>query len=85
MKSYTLEMAGGSGLSEGFFAKDKEAIAWAVSVLEHLGNDAADLVAGDWETRTPDSVRKLFWADEESADGDTGAGANAIAQLVKAA
>lgn len=83
MKSYTLEMADGSGLSEGFFSNDQDAIAWAVSVLEQRGNDAGELVTGDWETRTPDSVRKLFWADEESADDDTGV--NAIAHLVKAA
>lgn len=83
MKSYTLEMADGSGLSEGHFNTDKDAVAWAVSVLEQQGNDAAELVAGDWETRTPDSLRKLFWADEESAEDDTGA--NAIAHLVKIA
>ena len=81
MKSYTLEMADGSGLSEGHFNSDKEAVAWAVSVLEQRGNDAAELVTGDWETRNPDSVRKLFWADEQSAEDD--AGANAIAHLVK--
>lgn len=81
MKSYTLEMADGSGLSEGFFETDSDAITWAVSVLEHRGCDAAELVAGDWETRAPDSVRKLFWANERTADDDTGA--NAIAHLVK--
>jgi len=81
MKSYTLEMADGSGLSEGHFDSDKDAVAWAVSVLEQRGNEAAELVAGDWETRNPDSVRKLFWADEQSAEDDTGA--NAIAHLVK--
>lgn len=83
MKSYTLEMADGSGLSEGHFSSDQDAVVWAVSVLEKQGNDAAELVAGDWETRNPDSLRKLFWADEESAEDDTGA--NAIAHLVKAA
>jgi hypothetical protein len=83
MKSYTLEMADGSGLSEGHFSSDRDAVAWAVSVLEQRGNDAAELVTGDWETRNPDSVRKLFWANEESAEDDTGA--NAIAHLVKAA
>ena len=82
MKSYTLEMADGSGLSEGFFGTDRDAIAWAVSVLEQRGCDAAELVAGDWETRSPDSVRQLFWANEATADDDTGA--NAIAHLVKA-
>jgi hypothetical protein len=81
MKSYTLEMADGSGLSEGHFNSDKDAVAWAVSVLEQRGNDAAELVTGDWESRNPDSLRKLFWADEESAQDDTGA--NAIAHLVK--
>ena len=81
MKSYTLEMADGSGLSEGHFGNDTDAITWAVSVLEQRGNDASELVAGDWETRSPDSVRKLFWADDESAEDDTGA--NAIAHLVK--
>ena len=85
MKSYTLEMAGGLGLSKGFFATDSQAIAWAVLDLENRGYDVAKLVAGDWETRTPDSVRRLFWADEDSADDDTRAGANAIAQLIKAA
>ena len=81
MKSYTLEMADGSGLSEGFFETDIDAITWAVSVLEHRGCDAAELVTGDWETRSPDSVRKLFWANDRTADDDTGA--NAIAHLVK--
>jgi hypothetical protein len=83
MKSYTLEMADGSGLSEGFFNSDKDAVAWAVSVLEQRGYERVEMVAGDWETRTPDSVRRLFWADEESAEDDTGA--KAIANLVKAA
>lgn len=83
MKSYTLEMADGSGLSEGCFETDSDAITWAVSVLEHRGCDAAELVTGDWETRSPDSVRKLFWANERTADDDTGA--NAIAHLVKTA
>lgn len=83
MKSYTLEMADGSGLSEGFFETDSDAITWAVSVLEHRGCDAGELVTGDWETRSPDSVRKLFWANERTADDDTGV--NAIAHLVKTA
>jgi hypothetical protein len=51
--------------------------------LEQRGYERVELVAGDWETRNPDSVRRLFWADEKSAEDDTGA--NAIAHLVKAA
>jgi hypothetical protein len=82
MKNYTLEMADGSGRSNGYFANDKDAVAWAVSVLEQHGNDAGEIVVGDWETRNPDSDRRLFWSDAKSADNDSGA--NAIAQLITA-
>jgi hypothetical protein len=83
MKSYTVEMADGSGLSEGHFASDRDAVAWASSVLHRHGYASIDLVQSDWQSHTPDSVRMLFWADEESSDDDTGA--NAIAHLVRLA
>jgi hypothetical protein len=82
MKNYTLEMADGSTRSEGQFNSDKDAVAWAVSVLEQHGSDAGEIVVGDWETRNPDSDRRLFWSDAKSADNDSGA--NAIAQLIVA-
>ena len=82
MKSYTVEMADGSGLSEGYFDNDKAAFAWAISVLAQHGYEADKIVADYWQDLTPDSVRVLFWANEEASDDDTGA--NAIAHLVRA-
>ena len=83
MKSYTLEMADGSGLSEGYFDNDKAAFAWAISVLAQHGYEADKIVAGYWQDLTPDSVRVLFWADEETSKDDMGE--KAIAQIVRAA
>ena len=60
MKDYTLEMADGSTRSEGQFNSDKDAVAWAMSVLAPDGN--GEIVVGDWEARNPDSERKLFLA-----------------------
>ena len=83
MKSYTVEMADGSGLSEGYFANDKDAFVWAVSVLANHGYDENKIVYDYWQDLTPDSVRVLFWADEESSKDDMGE--KAIAQIVRAA
>lgn len=82
MRSYTLEMADGSGISEGFFDCDRDAIRWAGLLLVQRNYDSMELVQSDWEGRTPDSMRMLFWANETKADGDE-MGVDAIAHLVK--
>jgi hypothetical protein len=78
MKKYILQTADGSERINGYFDDPRNAAAWAMSILATCGT--GDIVVGDWETRSPDSERKLFWRDEASADNDSGA--NAIAQLI---
>jgi len=85
-KSYTLEFNGSGVVAEGFFDSEIRALLWAESVLENLGYDPNELVAGDWDADGENDdgeqcYRMLFWAHESDAENDPGA--NAICQLCK--
>lgn len=80
MKSYVIEFNGSGEVSEGFFSNDREAVAWAETVLETRGFDLSEIVSGEWDAHGADGFRLLFWANEETAQND--AGQNAICQLV---